>query len=198
MKINFQIIIALSLLVFSCQDDTKRDAAQKKDIQKKEAVFAVVEKNWNFNVPPLDPQTQNLVAGWAEWRLFLTELTQKPKNSIGAFQQKARTLTQKATALNNNIPAKFAKPEVKARISALITKIRSLDLYINLDDIPADKTTVLVAEINATLASLSAQLQEIVRIGQIPTEQGESDMIRMLDTARAIPSVPKTKTPLPH
>jgi hypothetical protein len=31
-------------------------------------------------------------------------------------------------------------------------------------------------------------MDEIVRKNQIPLEEGESDMIRMLDTARAIPN----------
>jgi hypothetical protein len=41
------------------------------------------------------------------------------------------------------------------------------------------------------LASLGRQMDEIVRRSEIPKEEGESDMIRMLDTARAIPPTPK-------
>jgi hypothetical protein len=44
-----------------------------------------------------------------------------------------------------------------------------------------------VPEINLAIASLNAQFEEINRKQQIPLEKGESDMIRMLDTARAIP-----------
>jgi hypothetical protein len=38
------------------------------------------------------------------------------------------------------------------------------------------------------MQSLEAQFQEILRKEKIPLEQGESDMIKMLDTSRAIPS----------
>jgi hypothetical protein len=43
-------------------------------------------------------------------------------------------------------------PQIKSRISVLITKVRMLDLYIHLD-IPDDKVVVSIAEINKELAS---------------------------------------------
>ncbi|MGK4566361.1 hypothetical protein [Flavobacterium sp. 3HN19-14] len=189
MKISYYSIILVVLMAFSCQDDAaKRDAEKQKDIKKKEAIFTVINNSWNFTERPLNPQTQALISNWAEWRLFLTDLHQKPKSSISAFRQKAIVLATRANDLNNNIPEKFAKPEIKARIAALVSKVRSLDLYVNLRDIPAEKIPVLIAEINAEILSLTTQMEEIVVIEQIPVEQGESDMIKMLDTSRAIPS----------
>jgi hypothetical protein len=131
---------------------------------------------------------------WNEWRLFLNELNQKPKSTIGAFQKKAKELSKKAADLNNNIPIAYNKPEVKSRISVLISKINALNLFINLDEIPDQKVVALVAEINIQLVSLQSQLDEIVRKSTIPKEEGESDLIQMLDTSRAIPNrqiVPK-------
>jgi len=105
-------------------------------------------------------------------REFTNEINQTPKSSIGAFQKKSKDLSKKALALNNNIPATFNKPQIKSRITALITK----------------KVLALVAEVDEELLSLYRQMDEIVRKNQIPLEQGESEMIRMLDTARAIPN----------
>jgi hypothetical protein len=193
MKISYRYLVVLVFLVFSCQDDTiKRQTAQLKDLKKKEIVFAQINKAWGFSAPTLNPQTQNVVSNWSEWRMFLTELRQKPKSSIGAFQKKAKALSKKVTDLNNNIPIKFNKPEIKSRIAALASKIKTLDLLINLDDIPAQKITPLFAEINLELAGLSRQMEELIQKEQIPLEQGESDMIRMLDTSRAIPSTKPT------
>ena len=76
----------------------------------------------------------------------------------------------------------------------MTTQINSLDLYMNLDNVPAEKVVALVPEINIAIASLQLQFEEIVRKDKIPMEQGESDMIRMLDTTRAIPSTPVNKT----
>ncbi len=193
MKISYRYLVVLVFLVFSCQDDTiKRQTAQLKDLKKKEIVFTQINKAWGFSTPTLNPQTQNVVSNWSEWRMFLTELRQKPKSSIGAFQKKAKALSKKVTDLNNNIPIKFTKPEIKSRIAALASKIKTLDLFINLDDIPAQKITPLFAEINQELAGLSRQMEEVIQKEQIPLEQGESDMIRMLDTSRAIPSTKPT------
>lgn len=193
MKIPAILLFSFLFITFSCQDDSeKRIAEQLKDAKKKEAVFEVVNKSWAFQEPVLNTDARAQTNNWTEWRLFLTELKQKPKSSIGAFQKKAKTLSQKVADLNNNIPMKFAVPEVKSRISALTSKVRTLDLFLNLDDIPAQKIVPVIPEINSELAALCRQMEEIVQKEKIPMEEGESDMIRMLDTSRAIkPKLPK-------
>jgi hypothetical protein len=66
--------------------------------------------------------------------------------------------------------------------------VRLLDLFIHLDNIPDKKVIVLVGEINAELVSLQRQMDKITEKSKIPVEEGESDMLRMLDTTRAIPN----------
>lgn len=189
MKFKFYTILFLAFLIISCKDDeAKRQAEQLKDLKKKELVFDEVNKNWNFSFPVLEPQAQALVANWKEWRVFLSELKQKPQSSIGAFQQKSKTLATKAADLNIAIPQKLNQPAVKSRLAVLLTQMRSLNLYLNLQDIPQQKVIALIPEINTAITSLETQFEEIVRKEQIPIEQGESDMIKMLDTSRAIPN----------
>jgi len=195
MKIKVYYILLLMVIGVSCQDDdAKRETARLKNLEKTEKVFETINKNWNFSEMPMNGETQTWLGNWSEWRNFLTEIKQKPKSSIGAFKKKSKTLSKKVRELNNNIPIKFANPQVKSRISILTTQINSLDLYMNLDNVPADKVVALVPEINKAIASLQLQFEEIVRKDKIPMEQGESDMIRMLDTTRAIPSAPINKT----
>jgi hypothetical protein len=50
-------------------------------------------------------------------------------------------------ALNENLPIQFDKPQIKSRISTLITK-GLLDLYIHLDAISDKRLVHLIAEIN--------------------------------------------------
>jgi hypothetical protein len=64
----------------------------------------------------------------------LAELAQKPKD-YQTFQQKQQLSLKEAMALNENLPIQFDKPQIKSRISTLITKVRLLDLYIHLDAI---------------------------------------------------------------
>lgn len=181
-------VVALLILTIGCKnDDNQRAIEQEKDIKKKELVFENINKNWNFNVPTLNPQTQVLLNNWVEWRLFKEDINRKPKSSIGAFQQKSKSLSKKVTDLSLAIPPTIATTAVKSRISVLTTQIKMLELYMNLQQIPYEKVKVLVPEINLGIASLNAQFEEINRKQQIPLEKGESDMIRMLDTARAIP-----------
>jgi hypothetical protein len=181
--------------MLSCQENKdQRLVENAKNAKKQEIIFNNINKGWNFNAKPINTASQGLVTMWNEWRLFLNELNRKPKSTIGAFQKKAKELSKKAADLNNNIPIAYNKPEVKSRISVLISKINALNLFINLDEIPDQKVVALVAEINIQLVSLQSQLDEIVRKSTIPKEEGESDLIQMLDTSRAIPNrqiVPK-------
>jgi hypothetical protein len=179
------LIISLS----SCKDDNqKRIAENEKDAKKKEVIFSNIKKGWVFYDTPINTTAEESVATWNELRLFLTELAQKPKRTIGAFQQKATAISKKAMALNENLPIQFDKPQIKSRISTLITKVRLLDLYIHLDNIPDKKVVHLIAEINNELASLQRQMDKIVEKSKIPVEEGESELMKMMDASRAIPN----------
>ena len=192
MKLFFSALILV--LLSSCQEDPKvRAEQQEKEAQKSEAIFNRISSGWNFNSVPSNEASRDLTKYWAEWRVFLNELGQKPKSSISAFQQKAKTLSKRALELNNNIPVKYNLPEVKSRIAVITTKVNAINLYIHLGQIPDKKIGQLVQEINGELASMNAQLEEIKRRGEIKMEDGEADMIRMLDTTRAIPTDPNPK-----
>ncbi len=190
MKFKLSILIIIAFALFSCKNEKqKRVAETEKDIKKKEIIFSNIDKGWVFNTNPINSTSQNNTLTWSEWRLFLTELNQKPKKTIGAFQKKSTELSKKVMDLNNNIPLDFNKPQIKSRISTLITKVRMLDLFIHLENIPDHKVIVLVTEINEELVSLQNQMDKIVQKSKIPMEAGESDLIKMLDTTRAIPNV---------
>jgi hypothetical protein len=194
MKLSFSTLLLLLVFLSSCQEDPKvRALQQEKETQKREIIFTNINKGWNFTSQPLNPTSSELRTNWTEWRVFLNELGQKPKSSIGAFQQKAKTLSKRAAELNNNIPIKYNLPEIKSRISVITTKINAINLYIHLNQIPDKKIVQLAQEINAEAASMQWQLDEIKRKSEIKMEEGEGDMLRMLDTTRAIPTNPEPK-----
>lgn len=166
---------------------------EQKEATKKEVIFKNINRGWVFNISPIEPATQAIVNNWMEWRNFLTEINQKPKSTIGAFQKKASVLSKKVTDLNVNIPGEFNKPQIKARIAVITTKIKSMDLFIHLNQIPDAKVVKLIGEINTEIDFLQLQMEEIVKRKQIPMEEGESDLMRMKDTTRAIPNTPIQK-----
>jgi hypothetical protein len=189
MKLKFIYLLSLFFVLNSCKNENeKRLVENKKDAQKKEVIFSNINKAWVFNVNPINATSRANKLSWNEWREFLSELEQKPKKTIGAFQKKSTELSKKVTALNNFIPVEFNKPQIKSRIAILITKVRMLDLYIHLKDIPDQKVIALIPEINTELVSLQNQMDKIVQKSKIPLEEGESDLIKMLDSARAIPN----------
>lgn len=194
MKLSFSTLLLLLIFFSSCQEDPKiRALEQEKETQKRESIFTNINNGWNFNSQPLNETSRELRSNWSEWRVFLNELGQKPKSSTGAFQQKAKTLSKRAAELNNNIPIKYDLPEIRSRISVVTTKVNALNLYIHLNQIPDKKIVQLVQEINSEVTAMQLQLDEIKRRSEIKLEEGEGDMIRMLDTSRAIPTNPEPK-----
>lgn len=184
------VLLSLVFILFSCQnDDQKRIAENKKEIQKREVILNNIEKGWVFYDTPVTEAAENSLANWNEWRVFFVELAQKPKKTIGSFQQKSKAITKKAMALNDNIPGAYSIPAIKSRISTVVAKTQMLDLYINLDNIPDKKVVKLIAEINLELVSLQRQMEKTVDKSKIPVEVGESDLIKMRDASRAIPNV---------
>jgi hypothetical protein len=192
---NYRIVCLLfAFLLLSCSDDEKRQVENARDLKKKETVFNTISHAWSFNTGPANETSAALFKSWNEWRVLLNEMAQKPKSTIGAFRSKAKTLSLKAKDLTNTIPAQFSRPEIKSRVAVLQTKINALNLFINLNDIPDQKVVALIADINTEVAALQSQMGEIVRRSQIPKEAGEADMLRMLDTTRAIPNTPSPPT----
>ncbi|WP_264520139.1 hypothetical protein [Flavobacterium sp. N1994] len=194
MKKSFSTLFLMLLFLVSCQEDPKiRLLEQEKEAQKKEVLFKAISKDWNFNTQPINETSRSLTNYWAEWRVFLTELGQKPKSSLGAFQQKAKTLSKRAIELNNNIPFKYDLPEIKSRIAVITTKMNSLNLFMHLDQIPQKKIQQLIQEINTEVTAIQNQFDEIKIKSEIKIEDGEDDMLRMIDTTRAIPTNPNSK-----
>jgi hypothetical protein len=191
MKNKIVAFFFLASLLFSCQNDNqKRIAENKKEVKKKELIFESINKGWVFYDTPINTTSETSIASWNEFRLFLAELSQKPKKTIGAFQKKATEISKKAMALRETVPYLFSKPQIKSRVATLITKVRLMDLYIHLDNIPDKKVVQLISEINIELVSLQRQMDKMVEKSKIPAEIGEAEMLKMLDTTRAIPTTP--------
>jgi len=194
MKYKIALILLLVFVLQSCQnEDEKRRAENAKEAKKNEKIFNNINKSWIFIDEPINEAAEQKVSSWNEWREFLKEIGDKPRKTIGAFQKKAKAISKKAIALNNNIPAEFNEPQIKSRISILITKVKMMDLFIHLSKIPDDKVAFLIGEINKEIVSLERQMDKIVEKAKIPKEEGEADFLRMLDTARAIPNTPVDK-----
>lgn len=189
MKIQFRLFFLVIVILSSCNDENQRRLeAQKKEAQKKEKIFAVLNKDWIFQSEPINEVAEKSMTFWTQWRSFMDELAQKPKSSISAFQKKAKTLTKKATELNDNLPGQYNNPAIKSRISILITNVSLLDMYLHLKPIPTQKVVRQISEINLELIALQREMDKIDVKSKIIIEEGEADMLKILDTARAIPS----------
>ena len=173
-------VIALS----SCQDDKQHLIDAQKIAQKNEAVFKNISKMWQFQFPSARPEVTATLNTWNAWRQFEIELLQKPKSTLSAFQLKTKNIATKADALVTTIPFEYNKPQVLSRISALNTKLKSLEMYLHLNVIPEQKVAKLIPEINEEIKGLYSQWDEIIIKKAIPKEIGEDLMLQALDTTR--------------
>lgn len=189
MKIPSLVCFAAFCLLYACQKDNEQlRIARQKDALRNEQVFQKINQAWQFTIPSLSPNTRRFTSSWNDLFVLTNELNKKPKSTLGAFQKKARLLSQKSVVLGNTIPLVFNKPEIKSRIAVLTTKFNQINLYINVTPVQDQKVVAILSEVNIELKALFLQLDELVRKSEIPTEEGESEMKQMLDTSRAIPS----------
>lgn len=176
---------ALTILLISCgEEDKLREADTIKYQKNNDSLLKILSSHWRFNIPQMAPKTAAQTENWNEWQQFREELSQRPTGSLTAYRRKTQNLVTKAEQLRSNIPQFFNKPQVRSRISVIIIKIKSLSTYINLDVVQDKKVIALIGEITRETVSLQGQLDELIRISEIPKEAGEEEMIRALDTVR--------------
>lgn len=186
--------LSFFMLLCSCQEDAQHHLDAQKIAQKNEAVFKNISKMWQFQFPSARPEITATLNTWNAWRQFEIELLQKPKSTLSAFQLKTKNIASKADALTASIPEEYNKPQVLSRFAALNTKLKSLELYLNLRVIPEQKVAQLIPEINEEIKGLYNQWDEILIKKAIPKEIGEELMLQALDTARnARPDLMKQK-----
>lgn len=183
--VTYCIAAALTILLISCgEEDKVRQADTIKYQKNNDSLLKILSNHWRFNVPQMAPKTAAQTENWNEWQQFREELSQRPTGSLTAYRRKTQNLVAKAEQLRSNIPQFFDKPQVRSRISVIIIKIKSLSTYINLDVVQDKKVTALIGEITRETVSLQGQLDELIRISEIPKEAGEEEMLRALDTVR--------------
>lgn len=193
------IVLCIGMILSSCNDDDEKRMQETLKAEKQtDSILKIISGNWKFDVPPAAPKVLAEVSGWNEWQQFTNELSDTPTGTIGAYKQKTKNLVNKADKLRENIPALFDKPQVRSRIGVIITKIKSLYTYINLDVVQQDKAVMLISEITNETISLQKQFDEIIRLKEVPRESGEEQMLRALDTMRMadpdrLPDAVKTK-----
>jgi len=176
--------ILASVLLASCNDFDEQTKEAEKLAQKNELVFQNISKKWNFNFPQAQPEIEKVLLSWNEWQQFQKEMQQKPKTSLLAFQVKIKNVSGKADTLVVTVPEKYNSPQVRSRLITMNTKIKSLDTFIHLQDIPEKRVIQLIEEINTEINGVYKQWNEIVIKTAIPKEIGEDEMIRALDTTR--------------
>lgn len=182
---NIIISVAFAVAAFSCEEDEKQRRVDTVRAEKQnDSILKIISNNWRFDVPPPTPAVRQRITTWTEWNQLMAELEQKPKGGIAAYKQKTKNLVNKADKVRQNLPSMFAKPQVYSRLGVLVTKIKDLYTYLNVDVIQDKKVLKLIAETRQEITSVQNQLDEIIRISQIPKEEGEEQMLRALDTTR--------------
>ena len=192
MKYIHLVFVLLLILFSGCKEDNKKNNKQiYKARKEKELVFSTINKTWNFAPRTLSQEAQTITNNWNDWRLFTSELYQKPKGTIGAFQRKTKSLVQKVVILNNTIPEKINKPQIKSRLMAIVTKVKALHTFINLDRIPEKKVVTLITDLNSELIAFQDQIEEIVRRSHIQKEEGEQEMLNSLNGSEPTNTLPE-------
>ena len=99
MKLKFTAVFFIVITILSCKNDSEKQLLDtERELKKTELIVNNVSKSWTFNASPSNSASQANAVKWTEWRLFMSELNQKPKKSIRAFQNKVAELSKKGLA----------------------------------------------------------------------------------------------------
>lgn len=181
---HFLSLFIVVLVFVSCNDYSEQNEKSLRLAQKQEAVFKAISKKWVFTFPEAKPEVKQTIKDWEKWEQFKRELEEKPKTSLLAFQLKVKNVSKRVDSLSLTVPENFNIPQVRSRLITLNTKIKSLDTFIHLEEIPQQKVLTLITEINEEIKGVYTQWDEIIIKKAIPKEIGEDLMIRALDTTR--------------
>lgn len=142
-KISLFIVLIVSLSVINCDKFADEKEIARKEQIKKDSIFAAISKKWSFDFPSTKTEVNQAMDDWNKWIQFKQELEQKPKTSMLAFQMKVKNVSAKSDSLYLTVPEDFNNPQVRSRLRTLDTKIKSLDTYIHLQNIPQKKSLLL-------------------------------------------------------
>jgi hypothetical protein len=184
MNKRYLVLLFISIVFWSCNDDNQKQLDAQKIAQKNEAVFKNISKIWAFQFPDAVPEIQNKLRTWKDWTQFENEMRQKPKATLLAFRLKSKNIAIKSDTLAYSVPFEYNNPQVLSRIKAMNTKIKYLETFMNLQIIPEQKIAKLIPEINEEIAGIYKQWNEIIIKKAIPKEFGEELMLKAFDTTR--------------
>jgi uncharacterized coiled-coil protein SlyX len=187
----------LILLLFACnQEPNTQKEDQKKQLVKEQEAFQAIEKAWIFSASVLYTDTQNLTNGWNSWVAFRNFLAQKPKTSLQAFKEKAKTLHEKSLLLTDDIPQDLQKQEIFGRVHVIQTECKNLEMYLALQQVPVKEVNYTVVQLNQAILDVENRINEIYTKSKIPLEKGELEMLqRLKDTSRAAKNTDFKLTP---
>lgn len=189
---NILVVIASLFFLISCKNETEDTLTVSTYKQDKQLSYNKLNASWNFQERTLTPESQSIATSWNDWRLFTSELYRKPKGTIGAFKNKTNILVKHADTLSYTLPEKINKPQIKARLNTIVTKLKVLQVFMNLDYIPETRVVKTLQELNLEINAFQDQIEEIVRRTHIQLEEGEAKMIESVGGKVPNPAAPVT------
>lgn len=187
MKYFIPILFLTASLLGSCSNDNKAKEQAERDQAKKlnDSIINSIYNHWNYKVSSLTNNTKEQTKDWAAWHNFISEIQQKPSKNISAYIIKLDKLTEASDELLNNIPQHLNLPQIGTRLNNLNTNIKYLNSFVSQPIISLEKVYSIQNYITKDINSINQQIDELVRIQNIPSEKGEQEMIQyVIDTTR--------------
>lgn len=187
MKYFIPMLFLSASLFISCSNDSNlKTQAEREQAQKiNDSIVNAIYNRWNYNITALSTNTKNQTNDWGIWQSFIQEIQQKPSKSLSAYVAKVDNLTRISDEMLINIPAHLNHPQIGARLNNLNTNIRYLNNFISLQTVPLDQVFKVQNYITSDINAINYQIDELVRVKNIPIEKGEQEMLQyVIDTTR--------------
>lgn len=180
-------LLFVAIIVSSCKkEEHNADIYKNQMQQRQDSIFNQIEQSWNFVIPASATEVEQSLSNWKIWNEFVDEITLKPITSITAYQKKIDQIEAKLNSVMYlKYPDEFNTPDIKARVSVLMTSLKNLHMYLRLNPIDSDKVTFYINEVQNDINNLMDQMQTNIKRKSLPQTVLEKNMLQqVLDTIR--------------
>src|SRR5690606_2729530 len=126
------LFIILILSMVACQK--KAEAVNESEsLVFQDSMVRSIHSHWKFSVVVVNPQINEKIATWEDWRNYTNELSITPHASLDNLMRKANLLVEKSAAVKKKIPETYYIHDTNSLLALMETNIKSLDMMLELD-----------------------------------------------------------------
>lgn len=161
MRFQLLFYVLFSILMVNCKSDTKVvNSVPTTDIQNAKRITKKEIENLKYNDFGLSNDARTAVSDWQKYQELSTQIEYLKKADISFFKSDITLITTFLNDFRAELPKTLNTNEIKARITALETKILKLNSLLLLDNISKNEQIEGLKEVFVAFSNLNLQINK--------------------------------------